>query len=268
MAKRPKFVESDFPEPGTVFAAPTGDGRWAAGRVLRRQFEGGAWAALLASSRWLGAAPPPLDEPLLRETLVLTHHQWKGTRDVRWTYDPPPADFLILGKIPPTAEELTEPCYTYGGWQSTPLQALTQWRWDHDREALLQEEAARAADDAQRRRQAALVRAEYQRTLTLASLAERSWLDSWDAEPLGSLKLDSQQLLTQLVAQLQSQTKLTKPLVRRLLKQTVEAFNQLDAAKPFIHTLEREELCEAFEQIVCAAGFPHLADELDQWRNW
>ncbi len=50
--------------------------------------------------------------------------------------------------------------------------------------------------------------------------------------------------------------------------QSVKDFNRLDAVHHFISTMEREDLCEAYEQIVCAAKFPHVIDQIDQWRDW
>lgn len=268
MAKRVKLTEADFPEPGLVFVAPTADGRMAGGRVLRRQMEGGAVGVLLAVSPWIGATIPSLDCQLLRETLVLTHHNWKGRREIYWVHDRMPLDFKIVGQIPLSDEELAETSNTFGGWQSVPLQVLTQWRWDHDREALLREEAEKKTADKERRQKAAAVRAEYLRTLTLESLAGKEWLESWDGEVSRSPRQAARQLLGKLVEELRAQAQLTKPVVRKLLKKTVESFNHLDAANHFIFTIEREDLCEAFEQIVCACGFPQFCDEVDSWREW
>lgn len=268
MARKPKLSEADFPEPGSVFVAPTGDGRLAAGRVLRRQFEGGAFGVLIAASRWMGAEVPSLDAAELREPLILTHHGYQGQREVFWAHDVMPADFTIVGRIELSDEDRAVTSNSFGGWQSVPWQALKQWRWDHDRDALLQEEAEQAAAEADRRRIAAAARAEYMRNLTLDALAERTWLPSWDAEEPPAGLDESRRLLSRFVEELRSQPKLTRPVARKLLKRTVQEFNRLDAARQFISTIEREDLYEALEQIACAAGFPQLADEIDAWREW
>ncbi|MGE3778196.1 MAG: hypothetical protein AB7F89_13495 [Pirellulaceae bacterium] len=268
MARKQARTEEDFPEAGTVFVAPTGDGRLAAGRVLRRQFEGGAFGALVAASRWIGREVPPLDLVELRETLVLTHHRWQATPEIFWAHSPMPADFTAIGRIELPPEDREASSFTFGGWHSVPLQALLQWRWDHDREALLREEAANAVAEAQRRQKAAAARAMLLRSLTLDSLAERKWLADWDSPSPGSPVAESRALLAQLVRELRAVPKLTKTTARRLMRQSVRAFNRLDSPRPFITTMEREELCEAYEQFACAAGFPELADEIDRWREW
>jgi len=268
VAKRERLTEKDFPEPGSVFVAPTADGRLAAGRVLRRRFEGGGFAALVVGSSWIGNVPPVLDHAELRSTLVLTHHSWKGQRNLFWTHLRMPAEFQIIGQISLSDADLAVSSETFGGWQSVPLQTLLQWRWDHDRESLLREEAEQSAAKAERQRQVAQLRDEYRRTLTLDSLADRGWLETWRETSAECRHAEVQQLLQQLVQQLQAQTQRTKPRVRKLLKQTVEALNRMESHQPFIATVEREELCEALEQIACAAGFPALADEIDGWRHW
>lgn len=268
MTKRLKHTEADFPAPGAVFVARTTDGRIAAGRVLRRQIEGGAWAVLIQASRWIDAAAPALTANELREPLILTHHNWQSVPNVFWTHDVAPHAFQFIGCVPPSDTDLAVTSHRFGGWQSVPLHALTQWRWDHNREELLREEAEQAAAETERRRQAALAREAMQRNLTLESLAEKTWLESWDGDNPHVPKVQSQALLVRLVEDLRAQPKLTTPVVRQHLKQTVVAFNQLDAEKPFISTIEREDLEEAFEQIACAAGFPQLADEIDRWRKW
>ena len=268
MAKRVKLAEVDFPAPGAVFVARTADGRFTAGRVLRRQIEGGAWGVLIQGSRWLDAAAPALTANELREPLVLTHHRWPGVPNVLWTHDVAPTEFQFIGCVPLSDADLAITSHRFGGWQSVPLQALTQWRWDHNREELLCEEAEQAAAETERRRQTALARDAMRSNLTIESLVDKAWLDSWDGDNPDVPKVQSQALFIRLVEELRAQPKLTTPVVRKHLKQTVVAFNQLDAEKPFISTIEREDLFEAIEQIACAAGFPQLADEIDRWRKW
>jgi hypothetical protein len=268
VARQPKLSEADFPPPGSVFVAPTTDGRLAAGRVLRRQYEGGAVGALVSACRWLGMAIPDIDSPELRENLVLTHHSWQGRREIFWTHTPLPANFQIVGQIDLTEEDLASCSNVFTDWRSVPLQALLQWRWDNDRAALLKEEAEQAIATAERQRKIAATRAEYLKTLTLESLKAKLWFESWTTgEPARPLN-QSRSLLTQLVDDLLAHPKLTKPAARKRFKQCVEAFNVLDTIQPFIETIERDALYEAFEQISCASGFPQLVDEVDKWRDW
>ena len=109
--KRPKYKAEDFPEPGSVFVAPMKDGRLTAGRVLRREHEGGAMAVLLAGSPWIGNAPPPLDLPQLRETLEFTHHgygnpnRWGERTNLLWSWYLMPEDFRVIGSIELSREE-------------------------------------------------------------------------------------------------------------------------------------------------------------------
>lgn len=254
--------------PGTVFLAPTSDGRLSAGRVLRRAFEGGAQAALIAVTPWIGNELPSLDLPMLRETLILNHHKWKNAPQRVWVWDMMPESFKILGQIELSAEDMAASSNAFTGWQNVPLQSLLQWRWDHDREALLRDEALEAANQAETNRQRAATRAEYLRTLTLDSLVDRAWFSAWETVdsnlPIREVRL----LIANLVDQLRTAPKLTIRIAKRLLKQSVQAFNRLDAAQQFISTIEREDLCEAYEQIMCAAKFPQVVDQIDQWRDW
>ena len=268
MPRRPKYQEGDFPPPGTVFIAPTKDGRLSSGRVLRRQFEGGAQAALIAASPWLGSEIPRLDLPDLRKTLVLTHHSHEGHQEVFWVFDLMPPDFTVIGQIELPPEDRAASSHSFTGWQGVPIQALLQWRWDHDRDALLREEALDEAREAETHLETAKRRSAYLLTLTLDSLASRKWFDSWDADQSSLYSKDSRSAISRLIDELRGAPRITKGLAKRLLKQSVEAFNQLDTAHRFIATFEREDICEAYEQIMSAAGFPELADEVDKWRDW
>src|SRR5688572_28417054 len=180
--RRPKYTASDFPEPGSVFVAPLPDGRLCAGRVLRSEFEGGAHAVLLAASAWIGDQDPALSESKLRETAVLTHHAWGSHQNVFWSWDLMPAEFRIIGVLDLSESDRQATSQSHAGWQSVPIHAFLQWRWDHDREALLAEEAREEAAEADRRRIRAERRAAYMNSLTLESLAERNWFPEWEGE--------------------------------------------------------------------------------------
>jgi len=271
MSPMPKYRESDFPEPGSVFVATMKDGRLAAGRVLRREFEGGGMAVLLAGSPWIGTAPPPLDLPILREILTRTHHGYSkpsilDSRSLIWSFHLMPEGFRIIGKIELTSADLSLQCNTYGGWQSIPIGVYTQWRWDHDRDNLLREEAEEEAREAERRRIARERREAFVRSLTLEKLAATDWFASWNAER-ETTRLARERIL-RLIEELRQAPKHTQVIVKKLVRVAVKDFNALDKKQQFIDTIEREELCEAFEQIVCAARQPGIASEIDNWRSW
>jgi hypothetical protein len=200
---RPKYKEEDFPPPGTVFVARVADGRFAAGRVLQRAFTGGAQAALVGATPWIGTDVPSLELPVLRETLILTHHNWKGKPELFWTWDLMPSDFRIIGQIELSEADRIASSDAYTSWQSIPLQALTQWRWDHDREALLRDEADAAARLAELNRKRAAVREEYLRTLTLDALAGRPWFAAWEDSDAPLPISESRSILVRLIGDLE-----------------------------------------------------------------
>jgi hypothetical protein len=236
--------------------------------VLRRQIHGGAQAVLIAATPWLGNDLPTLDVPALRETLILNHHSWKRKREIIWVHDLMPPEFVVVGRIDLSPDDLVASSSSFTGWQSVPIQALMQWRWDHDRAALLQEEARQAAELAEVQRQRAVAQAELMRTLTLDSLVDRTWFASWEDSDSKLPLHQCRSLIRKLVNELREAPKLTLGVVKKHLKQSVKDFNRLDAERRFISTIEREDLCDAYEQIVCAARFPQAANQIDQWRDW
>ena len=267
MSRRPKYREQDFPPAGTVFVAPTGDGRYAAGRVLRREFHGGAQAALIAGCSWLGNEVPQLDSPELRETLILSHHNWQSVPNVFWTFHLMPPDFIIVGQIELSPSDLAASSDGYTGWQSV-LHSLAQWRWDFDREALLQDEARQAAEKAEAQRQRAVTRAELMKSLTLSSLLDRAWFATWGNVDSDLPLHECRASMKKLVQELQAAPKLTLSVVKKHLKQSVNEVNRLNAKHNFISTIEREDICEAYDHIACAAKFPRVTDQIEEWREW
>ena len=268
MAQKTKFGEDDFPRPGTVFVAPTKDGRLSAGRVLCSEFHGGAHAVLISGSPWIGDKAPPLDLPDLRSILYCNHHNYDSGPLLIWVHDLIPPHFIIIGELELSADELATSSNSYSGWEYIPNQVLMQWRWEHDREALVEEDARLFAEKTEASRQRAAVRAEYMRTLTLDSLAERVWFTTWEDTDIGLPLDECRSLIAKLVQELRAVPKLTLTIAKRLLKQSVKEFNRLDAKQHFINTIEREGLCEAYDQIMAAAKFPQAANQVELWRDW
>ena len=101
------------PAVGSVFLVPIGRGAFGACRVLqvasgKAVISGTAGPrVLLAACAWFGSVPPPIEEPVLRETLCLSHHRWAGSNQpVRgWIETPLPRSFRLLGTIEPDAAE-------------------------------------------------------------------------------------------------------------------------------------------------------------------
>jgi len=145
------FASEALPEPGTVFMFRMPNKMRSICRVLRhgimndRLYEGEP-KALIAGSVWIGTEPPELDNPRLRELLVLTHHSWNADLHVGWVLDLPPLDFLVLGTLLPTAEDLLLDSIGQCGWEAFPMHAFMQWRWDHERDAVLQEDTEEDAE--------------------------------------------------------------------------------------------------------------------------
>src|SRR5262245_38052796 len=135
-SRRSRSGPFDQINPGDTFALPLEDGRWTACRILGKSSD--RRSVLVISSAWIGAAPPDdLTDPQLRVPLILTHHSWSGADNAIWVSDPVPAEAVLLGNLPLTAEEAARNAASWGGWGSLQIQPLLQWRWDHDCEAVL-----------------------------------------------------------------------------------------------------------------------------------
>jgi len=268
MPRRPKYREEDFPCPGTVFAARLPDGRFAAGRVLDRRFQGGAQAALIATSPWIGRELPNPEDPLIRQTLILNHHNWKNTPECVWVWDLIPEEYVVIGQIALTDEDHAVSSKAYGGWENVPIQVFLQWRWDYDRAAVLAEDEKAATAKAQARQAATEAREQYLKKLTLENLDGHDWFSKWSSDRAELPIPESRKLISDLVRSLRSQPKVTKAMATKLLRATVQGFNKLDASRQFIDTIEREEIYEVLEQVLCAARFPQLIDCVENWRDW
>ncbi len=268
MSKRTKYSESDLPCPGSVFLAPLEDGRFGVLRVVRTSSQSGYSFVFVVPSSWIGSTPTRPSDANIRLPLILTHHSWANHREALWVSAPPPPSFIPVGAIEITAADHAIQCEAYSSWETVRMQILLQWRWDHDREALLIEETARKAKEANERKIADERRAEMLRTLTLDVVSERTWFETWDEDTEEPNLSTSRRLVSTLIENLRGAPKLTKAVARQMLRTTVKSFNRLDAASRFIETVHREDICDAFEIIMAAARYPDLADEVEKWREW
>ena len=180
MAKRTRKRQREPLTVGDVFIVPLADGRFGAVRVIRPRSTNDPFAddpdlRVVAATHYIAAAKPTIDDPALRQLLTLTHHFHTGRKQdlcALWLFGPPPAEFELLGNIPPARAEMKIYCNSFSAWSYFPRQVLMQWRWDHDREAVLAEEAQEARAEEQRQAER-----DRQKRGELAKMTYRSFRD-------------------------------------------------------------------------------------------
>jgi hypothetical protein len=269
MARRKQYQKSDFPVPGTVYIMPLSDGRLGVCRILRIGSDLGAPAVLVATSPWIGVESPSLASSEIQKTLRLTHHSWSGNPYVVWISEPPPATFTKLGQIHLPKKDLKTDSGSLAAWDSLPLQVLTQWRWDNEREAVLTEDIERERNAARELTRRGEERKQYLSKVTLAELAQKDLFPQWDEYPPPDARRDTLNAMHELIDRLRSAPKLTASAARTQLEMAVHKLNQLDQLHGgFIETIEREDICDAFEEILAAAKFPELLESIHDWRDW
>lgn len=268
MRKSNKYTESELPPLGSVFLAPLRDGKFTAIRVIRSKTDGGYASVFAALSSWIGRNATRPSDSEIRKTLVLTHHSWKNTKAAQWVSTPLPSSFVSAGTIDITSADEALKIEAYGAWEWFVIQSEKQWRWEHDRQALLAEEAVEDAKKAEERRIAFERRAEMLRTITLDTVQNRTWFENWDTELDGPNLVASRRLIEDLVNNLKTTPKITKAVARRSLRVTVKNFNRLDEETHFIETTHREDICDALEIVMAAVRYPELVDEIESLRDW
>jgi hypothetical protein len=248
-----------LPDVGAVYAMPVGKRLEGLCRVIAKQGRN----LQVATSPWLGkkATAATLEDPAARAILKLTHHRWNGYVGVVWVEGAPPKHFRYLGSLAPTAKERRRTCNSYSGWEWGPGQALMQWRWDHERAAVLAEDAKQRARE-QARAARAMTKEAARKPPSLASLRRKTWFPSWD-------KYVAKRPLTTVRSLLEAFAKPQRH-VEKTLADCVDALNALDAKKRFIFTIEREELHEALVTIAWAAGLDRARAStiIDERRDW
>ncbi len=270
----PRRKKVQLPAAGDAFAVPLDDGRYFVCRVIldadsepAKQWKSAC--VLVACSAWIGTEIPSADEPALRPILRLTHHSWPGNREVLWVSDSVPDEFILIGQIQPTSEERGIRSGSFGDWSSLAIQPLAQWRWDHERDAVLAEDQAKDAADSRRRKEARQQRRQYLLQVSLDDLSDHQFFDRWKDYPPAKAVRASRKIMKDTVRDLLGLGPSANEDERMAVLQcSIESFNAIDAKLDFIETVEREDICEEFEAVVHACGLGHYQDLADRWRDW
>jgi hypothetical protein len=148
-----------------------------------------------------------------------------------------------------------------------------EWRWEHDRDALIVEsEKSKAKTAAERaakeeRHQARLKNLTWEKLL--AETPFERWVSSPPFPPTEFTEAARERIHNACRELRELEPKPPKARVRSILRGCVEWFNEADkAAGQVIETEEREDICAVLEEMAFVAKQKGLRDEIDNWREW
>ena len=228
--------------------------------------------SLFAATEYVGSIPPAATDPLLKTILVANeiYALIAVGKCIKWQHwlEPPPKAFEYVGVVMPSAaEERLDPDNYSKFWEHWPEGILAEWRWRHDRPALM------AAFDKSNGKPGAFQRLVNARTkqarMTLDKLQRAAFFSGWRGYvPAGALR-ESRALMREAVEALiglgrTPTKKLAVPIVRRC----IEGFNELDEKYGFITTIEREDIVEQVHEMLRVAGMKGDQGWADDWRDW
>lgn len=278
---QPGTVYSFATLPYTVFSSPP-TGRYAAFKVLGASDD--HYVVAVLAGVW--SSPPTLQQATKCELLEehrLAHSGQLAVFGVNrewWQADTltslvPLGISRCNGEEKKVAENVLSgaPGSRFSTLNAVNYAAEGEWRWTHDREAFTAEVGQRNAKEAQRRAAAERRYRERLSTLTWEQLLSETPFRRWTgvspyppAEFTHAARAKIHEACEALIA---LGPKPRKAWVRKVLKETVEWFNEADkAAEGVIETEEREDICAALEEMAFVAKQKALAEEIDNWREW
>jgi hypothetical protein len=184
-------------------------------------------------------------------------------------------DFQLITIRPITEDDLKLEIHhnSYGSWDTASKDAEGEWRWKHDRDAVVSEvKRVNAARDAK----FAAEQLHYEtrlKGLTCETLLAETAFERWNIHPPfppPEFVNASRIRIRQAVIDLQALgTKPRKAAVREILKKCVQWFNEIDKAFGYvIETEEREDICIVLLELATVARHRSLAEEIENWREW
>ncbi len=277
MARLTKFDKQRLalPPPGTALRMSLEDGRFGVCRVIRLSTEAerayqGAVLALVALSPWIGDEVPPISDMRLREVQILTHHSFKNEACVLWVGGAIPEGFLEIGLIEPTFDELALTSASSSTWGWFPLQLVAQWRWDHEREAVVHQDDAEQEQKRAANRNAAEEYGRYLDSLTLEGLQQKVCFENWKGfVPTQGLRSCQNEYRGAIQAILHLGPNPGVKAVVRIIRASVQRINEIDDQNHnFIETIAREELAEAYDELAYVAGLRTESGLALRWADW
>jgi hypothetical protein len=267
-------AQASLPKPGDAFLMPLADGRFGFCHVIdlpARVLGGRATGQIMVeTSSWIGEAAPDLNDPRLREVLVQTHHGWGPNAWRVMVRGPAPDSFQRIGTFPPQPNAARRVLAVFTLSESLAKEVLTQWRWDHDREALLIDEQEAAERQKAEQEVAAKRQKDDREYLTLDALRTKRRFSFWKGDRPDQAIAACRKAFREAVDALMTLgPKPKKRAVAAVIRRCVEELNALDERYDgFIETGEREELCREIDEIVYAAGLRRCDGLGDPWREW
>src|SRR5882757_2606220 len=248
--------------PLSEFASPE-TGRYAAFKVLGVSERYVAIAVL----EGIWSTPPSLRAA--NEAVVLHEHRFAHTGRMAayginadwWTpSDLDSVSFLGCGRLSPEERAIGAEIVGFGiGWPYSTLRSANhaaegEWRWEHDRDALIIEsEKSKAKDAAERAAKEERYRTRLKNLTWEKLLAEtpfERWLPSPPFPPAKFTEAARETIHNACRELRELGPKPLKAKVRLILRRCVEWFNETDkAAGEVIETEEREDICAVLEEM-------------------
>ncbi len=262
---------SKLPQAGDVFALEVSKGHDVVLRVVASLGDTRCVVVTKHSAPTLKSAPKA---KAVFEVQPHSHHHWNRPVLGGWVNAPPPPEVRLLGnlamraeepervlhpetwvKLPKKAPGMAEKVVPLSTWSTITEQARRQWRWDHEREAVLAEDAKNELAQQAKFKEAIEAQAKKNEALKkkgVKGLAKTRFFASWKGEVPAPMIKDAEALMREAVISLEGRS---AAQATRRLTLLVKAFNKLDGQhdKTF-DTIEREDIMDAISTVALACG--------------
>jgi hypothetical protein len=208
------------------------------------------------------------------EVQSFSHHDWNRPLLGGWVNAPPPPELRSLGRLPlregeaervlhpetwvklaTKTPELSRKVLPVCAWGLLVSDARSQWRWDHERAAVLAEDAKlerqkqltfEAALAAQGKRQATLQKK------GVSSLKRKRFFAAWKGSVPAALIVEAEALMRAAVESLEGKS---PAQAARKLATVVRAFNKLDGrCEHSFDSTDAEDIMDAVGMVAFACG--------------
>lgn len=262
---------SKLPKPGEVFALEVSQGVDLLLRVVASLGETRCVVVTKHSGPTVVRAPA---SSRLFEVQPFAHHEWNRPLLGGWVSEAAPASVRSLGvvpvrageaervlhpktwvKLPKKTAELSAKVLPLCGWELLLTDARNQWRWDHQREVVLAEDAKREREKSARFKAALAAQGRRKASLQkrgVASLKRTRFFGAWKGVVPAPMIQEAEAVMREAVLSLEGKS--PAQAARRLVR-VVRSFNALDGryGREF-DTVDREDIMEAVNKVAFACG--------------